>query len=48
MVADTLREIAARGQNHQTELDGKGIQARHTRQGNTAISAKTLAVSVVH
>ena len=45
-VADTLREIAARGHNHQTELDGKGIQARQTRQGNTSISAKTLAVSV--
>jgi hypothetical protein len=45
-VAATLQEIAARGHNHQTELDGKGLAARPGRQGNTQISAKTLAVSV--
>lgn len=49
-VADTLREIASRGHNHQTELDGKNIAARQGRQGNTTINARTGAVSpmVVH
>ena len=47
-IADTLREIAARGHNHQTELDGKGIAGRQTRQGNTTLNARTGAVQVVH
>lgn len=46
-VADTLREIASRGHNHQNELDGKGIAARPARQVGTVISAKTLAVTQV-
>lgn len=48
-VADTLREIASRGHNHQNELDGKGLSARPARQVGTILNARTGAVSqVVH
>lgn len=37
-VADTLREIQARGHNHQNEIEGKMIADRFRRPHNTSLS----------
>lgn len=39
-VADTLREIQARGHNHQNEIDGKGIADRFRRPHNTVVDTR--------
>jgi hypothetical protein len=39
-VADTLREIQARGWNHQLEIEGKGMAERFRRPQNQVLSGK--------